>query len=95
MICYNQCSALIPEWDASRPEWAEATEPKFHRFQTMTSIQARALVKAREDFARARRELEAQRLRETRYRGVAYTVDNRAPSDVNRVLTYRGIRYSK
>ena len=68
---------------------------RFHRFTPMTSIEARALVKARENFARARKELEAQRLRETRYRGVPYTTDYLVPEKSAKVLTYRGNTYHK
>ena len=61
----------------------------------MTSIEARAIVKAREEFNRARKELEAQRLRETRYRGVPYTTDYVVPNKSRKVLTYRGNTYHK
>lgn len=61
----------------------------------MTSIEARALVKAREEYTRARNELQAQRLRETRYRGIPYIVDYKSTLDDHPTLTYRGISYTK
>ena len=60
----------------------------------MTNIQARAIQNARNEMARARKELQRAQLHETRYRGVP-TVLSSSVEDVHGVFTYRGVQYSK
>ena len=61
----------------------------------MTQIQARAIEKAREEFVRAKKEMDRLRLSETRYRGVS-TVKPDVPSgEIHGTFTYRGRTYTK
>lgn len=61
----------------------------------MTELQARAIVNARKNFERARKELNQVKLSETRYRGVLYTTDARQPVGAHGTFTYRGQSYVK
>ena len=61
----------------------------------MTELQARAIVNARNNFERARKELNQIKLSETRYRGNLYTTDARIPQNVHGTFTYRGQTYEK
>ena len=58
----------------------------------MTTIQANAIVKAREEMKRAKKELDRAKLSETRYRGIP-TVHNWIKEDVHGEFTYRGVKY--
>ena len=60
----------------------------------MTTMEVRALERAKEEFARARKQLEVARLRSTKYRCVDYEI--KAPAVVSSVkdLTYRGVEYT-
>ena len=61
----------------------------------MTQIQARAIEKARKEFIRAQKELDRQKLSETRYRGVP-TINSNAPiQEIHGTFTYRGRIYTK
>ena len=60
----------------------------------MTNIEAKAIVKAREEVKRAKKELSRAQLHETRYRGIP-TINNWVSSDVHGVFTYRGVEYVK
>ena len=60
----------------------------------MTNIEAKAIVKAREEVQRAKKELDRAQLHETRYRGIP-TLNNWVSSDVHGVFTYRGVQYVK
>ena len=60
----------------------------------MTTIQANAIVKAREEMKRAKKELERAKLQETRYRGIP-TVHNWVRQPIHGTFTYRGVSYSK
>ena len=60
----------------------------------MTNIEAKAIVKAREEVKRAKKELDRAQLHETRYRGIP-TINNWVSSDVHGVFTYRGVEYVK
>ena len=60
----------------------------------MTNIEAKAIVKAREEVRRAKKELDRAQLHETRYRGIP-TLNNWVSSDVHGVFTYRGVQYVK
>ena len=61
----------------------------------MTELQARAIINARKNFERARKELDQIKLSETRYRGNLYTTDARHPQNVHGTFTYRGRTYVK
>jgi len=61
----------------------------------MTDLQARAIVNARNNFERARKELDQIKLSETRYRGNLYTTDSRHPQNIHGTFTYRGQTYEK
>jgi len=61
----------------------------------MTTIQARAIVNAREEFVRARKELERVKLTETSYRGIPTVIDTVTPSEVHGTFIYRGHTYTK
>ena len=61
----------------------------------MTTIQARAIVNAREEFVRARKELERVKLTETSYRGIPTVIDVVNPSEVHGTFVYRGNTYTK
>ena len=60
----------------------------------MSTLEVRALDRAKKEFARARKQLEVARLRSTKYRGVDYEIA--APEVVSSVkdLTYRGVEYT-
>ena len=60
----------------------------------MTNIEANAIVKARKELQRAKKELDRAQLHETRYRGIP-TLNNWVSSDVHGVFTYRGVQYVK
>ena len=60
----------------------------------MTTIQANAIVKAREEMKRARKELQRVQLQETRYRGIP-TVQREERTPIHGTFTYRGIGYTK
>lgn len=61
----------------------------------MTTIEANAIVKAREEMKRARKELDRAKLHETHYRGVPTRNDSWVRQDVHGTFTYRGIEYTK
>ena len=61
----------------------------------MTNIEARQIVKAREDLKRAKREFEAAMLRDTHYRGIQTVITNQEPSEVHGTFVYRGQTYTK
>jgi len=60
----------------------------------MTTIEANAIVKARNEMKRAKKELQLAQLHETRYRGIP-TVHNWIKQDVHGTFTYRGVEYTK
>ena len=60
----------------------------------MTDIQANAIVKAREEMKRAKKELQRAQLHETHYRGIP-TVNNWVRTPVHGSFTYRGVEYTK
>ena len=60
----------------------------------MTNIQANALVKAREEMKRAKKELQRAQLHETSYRGIP-TINNWIRQDLHGTFTYRGVEYTK
>ena len=61
----------------------------------MTTIQARAIEKARDEFVRARKELKRAQLSETTYRGIRYCVDSQPIDSSHHCCTYRGLPYIK
>ena len=60
----------------------------------MTTIEAKAIVKAREEVKRAKKELERAQLHETHYRGIP-TVYSWVRKPVHGTFTYRGVAYTK
>ena len=60
----------------------------------MTSIEAKAVVNARNEVKRAKKELQRAQLHETRYRGIP-TLNNWLTRDVHGEFTYRGGTYVK
>jgi len=60
----------------------------------MTSLEARAIEKARNEMQRAQKELQFARLQETRYRGVP-SITYSIQSDNHGEFTYRGVTYKK
>ena len=60
----------------------------------MTSIEAKAVVNARNEVKRAKKELQRAQLHETRYRGIP-TLNNWLTRDVHGEFTYRGVTYVK
>ena len=60
----------------------------------MTTIEAKAIIKAREEVKRAKKELQRAQLHETRYRGIP-TLNNWLQQDVHGEFTYRGVSYVK
>ena len=60
----------------------------------MTTIEANAIVKAREEMKRAKKELQRAQLQETRYRGIP-TVHNWVRTPIHGSFTYRGVEYTK
>ena len=61
----------------------------------MSNLEARQIVKARNDLKRAQREYQAAMLRDTHYRGVQTIITNEAPAEVHGTFTYRGHTYTK
>ena len=61
----------------------------------MTNLQARQIVKAREELKRAQAEFQAAHLRETHYRGVPTITENKQPAEVHGTFVYRGRTYTK
>ena len=59
----------------------------------MSTLEVRALQRAQEEFARARKLLKVARLRTTAYRGVAYEIGAPKPTASNKEFTYRGVTY--
>ena len=60
----------------------------------MSTLEVRALQRAKKEFARARKQLEVARLRATTYRGVAYEVNAPQIDATSKELTYRGVEYT-
>lgn len=60
----------------------------------MTSLELRAIEKARSEYKRARKELERVRLTETAYRGVPYCTDSIKSDKVHCTCVYRGVSYT-
>ena len=60
----------------------------------MTTLELRAIEKARSEYKRARKELERVRLTETAYRGVPYCTDASVSKPTNATCVYRGISYT-
>ena len=61
----------------------------------MTTIEANAIVKAREEMKRAKKELDRVKLFETAYRGIPTRNDSWVRKDVHGTFTYRGVEYTK
>ena len=61
----------------------------------MTPVQVQGLDSARRAYTRARKELEAARLREVAYRGVHYDMPNRPEEETHGTFVYRGRTYTK
>lgn len=61
----------------------------------MTTIQARAIERARSEFVRAQKELDRLRLSETRYRGVRTIKSDGPGEEIHGTFTYRGRTYTK
>ena len=59
----------------------------------MTSLELRAIEKARAEYKRACKELRRVRISETAYRGVPYCTDKAAPKTTHATCVYRGIPY--
>lgn len=76
------------------PHWWEATGNHTLTFIIMSTLEVRALQRAQEDFARARKQLEVARLRATTYRGVAYEISSPDSMATNKQFTYRGVGYT-
>ena len=76
------------------PHWWEATGNHTLALIKMSTLEVRALQRAKNEFARARKELEVARLRTTTYRGVAYEVSATDDAVTNKELTYRGVEYT-
>jgi len=60
----------------------------------MSTVQIKGLVSAREKFLRAKKELDAAKLKDISYRGVHYAPSH-AVSQAHGSYSYRGISYSK
>lgn len=60
----------------------------------MSTMQVRALERAKAEFEHARKQLEVARLRSTTYRGVDYEVSALQASTISKELTYRGVEYT-
>lgn len=60
----------------------------------MSTLEVRALDRAKKEFARARKQLEVARLRTTTYRGVAYEANAPQELSTSKELTYRGVEYT-
>ena len=61
----------------------------------MTTIQAMSLDNARQQMARARKELELARINDTHYRGVEYTPASQQTHETHGTFVYRGRTYTK
>lgn len=61
----------------------------------MSTLEARQIVKAREELKRAQREYQVAMLRDTHYRGVQTIITNEEPVEVHGTFTYRGNTYTK
>ena len=61
----------------------------------MTTIEANAIVKAREEMKRAKKELDRVKLFETAYRGIPTRNDSWVRQDVHGTFTYRGVEFTK
>ena len=61
----------------------------------MTTLEVRAIIKAREDLKRAQKEHQRAMLRDTHYRGVRTLIRPQDPQEVRGSFIYRGIRYDK
>ena len=59
----------------------------------MTSLELRAIEKARSEYNRARKELQRVRLSETAYRGVPYCTDVISGNKPHSNCVYRGVSY--
>ena len=93
MLQYLYRSALKPtarkyHAGGKQREITHLPEPK------MSTLEVRALDRAKKEFARARKQLEVARLRSTTYRGVDYEVTAPQISATNKELTYRGVVYT-
>ena len=60
----------------------------------MTNLEARQIVKAREELKRAQPEFKRAQLRITHYRGVQTIILDEAPQELHGTFTYRGVTYS-
>ena len=76
------------------PHWWEATGNHTLTYFIMSTLEVRALQRAKEDFARARKQLEVARLRATAYRGVVYDISAPESTTTNKEFTYRGVGYT-
>ena len=62
----------------------------------MSTLEIRAIDKARQNFKNAKRELELARIQMTNYRGIPYEVGhNPLFTNTKSTLTYRGNQYTK
>tara|TARA_Y100000004_G_C8955042_1_gene430396 strand:- start:2029 stop:2214 length:186 start_codon:yes stop_codon:yes gene_type:complete len=59
----------------------------------MTSLELRAIEKARSEYKRARKELQRVRISETAYRGVPYCTDAISGNKPHSNCVYRGVSY--
>ena len=59
----------------------------------MTSLELRAIEKARSEYKRARKELQRVRISETAYRGVPYCTDAISGNKPHSTCVYRGVAY--
>lgn len=60
----------------------------------MSTIEVRALERAKAELARARKQLEVARLRSTKYRGVDYEITTPVTPSTRKDFTYRGVGYT-
>ena len=60
----------------------------------MLSVQTKGLLSAREKFQRAKKELDAAKLKDISYRGVHYAPSHQ-PGEAHGSYSYRRISYSK
>ena len=94
-FCYN--INIEVRWSlrlASTTQVGSNGKSHTYLFFKMSTMEVRALERAKEEFARARKQLEVARLRSTKYRGIDYEI--KAPAVVSSVkdLTYRGVEYT-
>ena len=61
----------------------------------MSTLEARQIVKARNELKRAQREYQMAMLRDTHYRGVQTVITSEEPAEVHGTFTYRGQTYTK